>query len=1349
MPRMQAALASVSANRGQSRGRYCGQGGFEKTRRQWASLGCPTRFAVRYLCLFFVSTLLMPLPIAQHATAQGTIVNVPPGSNLGAFQSSALNGNTLSLLGNETLSGSLSVPAGSPGLTINGNGRTITDSNGTLALPMNATPNLTLQNDTVTGSGNVSVISGTNLGGLNIPLTGQVTFSNINDSQSGSVIGVTSNGTVAIGSPGSTVVFINDTAPNGGAISVANAAVAISGSETFMDDKATSGNGGAINSTGSQRFTITDTGPMIAFIGNTAALGGGAIFVQNNSVTIDGNVELVGNVAMSGNGGAIDEESNGVTLGSAGSTVVVTGNTATGNGGAINSPNTAVTVNGAAITLQSNTAGGNGGALYENSGPVSVGDASGATVNIMGNTAGSNGGAIYGNNGAVTVNGNTTLTNNMAPSGSGGAIYDTNSAILISNSSGNVSIAGNKAGSRGGAVYEGGGGAVTIGNGGATIDITSNTVGSSGGAIYSQNGAVTITGSGITMQGNGASTGNGGAVYAGNGFTLNANGPATISSNAAAGPGGAVYLNAGTLSLNATGGDITFSGNTENNGAANAIYFNSGTASFNAASGNITFFDPIESNPNSGLVTVTKTGDGMVSFDGSERTNLSNIYANTTVQQGIFEVDNNAVYGATAKLSGSFTVNSGATLQGGVAGTVATNQFTLQGGATLNIAGRAPPLAPPSVFTIDANTATFQPGSTISFNTELNNGLTQNTDLLVLSGTKVDAPGGVDVTNVGGTGAYTPGDGIRLIEAVNHATTAPGDFLLTHEVVAGAFTYDLFRGGKDPSDFPNDWFLRNDFTVGPGEPEEPDGPEIEVPEEPGAPGELAEETQEDNDILHEEAAGLIPQPIAPGSAVEEFPIDPPPTPLPPGVYPIIGPELATYGVVQPIARQMGLAMLGTLHERIGDTLTIENAGADEESCCNWGSSGWARFFGQQIDNRYQSYVAPSASGQLLGVQAGFDIWRGSFIPGHRDAAGVYFAYGNTTADVDGIATNAAATAFVQGRTGTLDLNAYSGGAYWTHYGPGGWYLDAVLQGTIYTGTATTQYATLPTNGSGILTSLEAGYPIPLPLGPRFILEPQGQIIWQHTSFRQAFDGLSEISLGSTSGVTGRLGVRGQWSVITDGGQIWQPYLRANLWRNWGGNATTNFGGTALVPLLEESTQLEFAAGLTAKLTAILSAYVQGGYIFAINGATDGGRRQGVKGDIGLRLTFCHCRPLPPPLPVAAPAPAAARSYLVFFDWDKATLTDRARQIIREAADNSTHVQYTRIEVNGYTDTSGTPRYNMRLSLRRAHAVAGELVRDGVPASAISIRGFGDTHLLVPTGPGVREPQNRRVEIVLQ
>jgi OOP family OmpA-OmpF porin len=135
--------------------------------------------------------------------------------------------------------------------------------------------------------------------------------------------------------------------------------------------------------------------------------------------------------------------------------------------------------------------------------------------------------------------------------------------------------------------------------------------------------------------------------------------------------------------------------------------------------------------------------------------------------------------------------------------------------------------------------------------------------------------------------------------------------------------------------------------------------------------------------------------------------------------------------------------------------------------------------------------------------------------------------------------------------------------------------------------------------------------------------------------------------------------------------------------------------------------------------------------------------------IGLRYAFGAPPPPPPPAPMAAPAPAPARSYLVFFDWDKATLTPRAQQIIAEAAANSTKVKYTQIQVNGYTDTSGTPQYNQGLSIRRAQAVAAELVKDGVPKGAIAIQGFGETHLLVPTGPGVREPQNRRVEIIIR
>ncbi|WP_338662669.1 OmpA family protein [Pararoseomonas sp. SCSIO 73927] len=137
--------------------------------------------------------------------------------------------------------------------------------------------------------------------------------------------------------------------------------------------------------------------------------------------------------------------------------------------------------------------------------------------------------------------------------------------------------------------------------------------------------------------------------------------------------------------------------------------------------------------------------------------------------------------------------------------------------------------------------------------------------------------------------------------------------------------------------------------------------------------------------------------------------------------------------------------------------------------------------------------------------------------------------------------------------------------------------------------------------------------------------------------------------------------------------------------------------------------------------------------------------------LGLRYAFNQPRPVAAPIAAAAPAaaPAPARTYLVFFDFDRADLTDRARQIIAEAAQAVSSTGTTRIEVAGHADRSGTPQYNQRLSMRRAEAVAAELTRRGVPRSAMSIQAFGESRPLVPTADGVREPQNRRVEIVLR
>ena len=117
-----------------------------------------------------------------------------------------------------------------------------------------------------------------------------------------------------------------------------------------------------------------------------------------------------------------------------------------------------------------------------------------------------------------------------------------------------------------------------------------------------------------------------------------------------------------------------------------------------------------------------------------------------------------------------------------------------------------------------------------------------------------------------------------------------------------------------------------------------------------------------------------------------------------------------------------------------------------------------------------------------------------------------------------------------------------------------------------------------------------------------------------------------------------------------------------------------------------------------------------------------------------------------PPPAVAPAPMA-HSYMVFFDFNKSDLTPQAVTIVGQAAANAGPAKVTRLTVTGHTDTVGSDAYNMRLSRRRAEAVAAQLEKDGIPSSEIEIVAKGKRDLLVPTADGVKEPQNRRVQIV--
>jgi OOP family OmpA-OmpF porin len=123
-------------------------------------------------------------------------------------------------------------------------------------------------------------------------------------------------------------------------------------------------------------------------------------------------------------------------------------------------------------------------------------------------------------------------------------------------------------------------------------------------------------------------------------------------------------------------------------------------------------------------------------------------------------------------------------------------------------------------------------------------------------------------------------------------------------------------------------------------------------------------------------------------------------------------------------------------------------------------------------------------------------------------------------------------------------------------------------------------------------------------------------------------------------------------------------------------------------------------------------------------------------------------PVPaPPAPPAPPPPPIRQVYLVFFDWDRYNITPEGYAVIQQAAAHWHQGAPVRIEVTGYTDLSGSAGYNIRLSLRRANAVATALERLGVPRDDMAIRGLGEANPRVPTAKGVREPQNRRVEIV--
>jgi outer membrane protein OmpA-like peptidoglycan-associated protein len=120
---------------------------------------------------------------------------------------------------------------------------------------------------------------------------------------------------------------------------------------------------------------------------------------------------------------------------------------------------------------------------------------------------------------------------------------------------------------------------------------------------------------------------------------------------------------------------------------------------------------------------------------------------------------------------------------------------------------------------------------------------------------------------------------------------------------------------------------------------------------------------------------------------------------------------------------------------------------------------------------------------------------------------------------------------------------------------------------------------------------------------------------------------------------------------------------------------------------------------------------------------------------------------PPPPPPPEP-PKAPKEFIVFFGHNMSDLTPEAVEVVKQAAEAAKIYGSSNIAVVGHADRSGSDKYNMALSMKRANAVKAGLVSNGIAEAAVAIAAKGESEPLVPTDDGVREPQNRRVNITL-